>query len=106
MDEFIKAGFTRIESVMVKPFAVKESAFRMECNLLKMESFGEGGAAANIAIVKGSVMWQDISALWRKKIPSKIDLVARMSGDFYSRASGDAVFEVEKPVGKEVYRIE
>jgi hypothetical protein len=29
--------------------------------------------------------------------PHKIDLVARMGGDFYCRASGPAVFEVPKP---------
>ncbi len=101
VDEFIKAGFTRIESVMVKPFAVKESAFRMECKLLKMESFGEGGAAANIAICE-VILFDVAEDIFHDGliIPDKIDLVARMSGDFYSRASGDAVFEVEKPAGK------
>ena len=29
--------------------------------------------------------------------PHKIDLVARMGGDYYCRASGSAVFEVPKP---------
>ena len=29
--------------------------------------------------------------------PHKIDLVARMGGDYYCRASGAAVFEVAKP---------
>jgi hypothetical protein len=29
--------------------------------------------------------------------PNKIDLVARMGGDYYCRASGNAVFEVAKP---------
>ena len=32
--------------------------------------------------------------------PYKIDLVARMGGDYYCRASGDAVFEVAKPSSK------
>ncbi|MCK7517649.1 MAG: hypothetical protein MZV64_07990 [Ignavibacteriales bacterium] len=32
--------------------------------------------------------------------PNKIDLVARMSGDFYCRAFGENIFEVEKPVEK------
>ncbi|RME21590.1 MAG: hypothetical protein D6800_11910, partial [Candidatus Zixiibacteriota bacterium] len=31
--------------------------------------------------------------------PDRIDLVARMSADFYCHASGDAVFIVRKPVG-------
>ena len=29
--------------------------------------------------------------------PHKIDLVARMGGDYYCRASGSAIFEVAKP---------
>jgi len=29
---------------------------------------------------------------------TKLDLVARMGGDWYCRASGDALFEVEKPI--------
>jgi hypothetical protein len=29
--------------------------------------------------------------------PNKIDLVARMGGDYYCRASGSALFEVPKP---------
>ena len=30
--------------------------------------------------------------------PFKIDTVARMGGDWYCRANGDALFEIEKPV--------
>jgi hypothetical protein len=30
----------------------------------------------------------------------KIDLVARMGGDWYCRAHGDALFEVAKPIGR------
>ena len=30
--------------------------------------------------------------------PYKIDLVARMGGDWYCRANGDALFEVAKPI--------
>jgi len=33
--------------------------------------------------------------------PKKIDLVGRMSGNFYCRANGEAIFEVEKPISKE-----
>ena len=49
-DEFIKSGLTPIESDLVKPKRVKESPFQMECKLLEMMSFGDGGASANIAI--------------------------------------------------------
>ncbi len=32
--------------------------------------------------------------------PLKIDLVGRLGGDYYVKASGDAVFRVEKPLQK------
>ena len=44
INEFVKTGLTPIDSDIVKPQRVKESPFQMECKLLKMESFGEGGS--------------------------------------------------------------
>lgn len=101
VDEFVKSGLSKVVSSFVRPFGVKESPFRMECKLHQMVSVGEGGAAANIAIceVIGFHVAEDI---FTNSVidPQKIDLVARMSGDYYCRASGSAIFEVEKPVGK------
>ena len=99
-DEFIKSGLTPIKSDIVKPKRVKESPFQMECKLLEMKSFGEGGASANLAICE-VIKFHVAEDLFTKGIidPIKIDLVARMSGDFYSRVSV-SVFVVEKPIGK------
>lgn len=101
IDEFIKSGLTPINSDIVKPKRVKESPFQMECKLLEIRSFGEGGASANIAICE-VLKFHVAEDLFVDGIihPNKIDLVARMSKDFYCRAFGDAVFEVEKPIGK------
>ena len=100
VDEFVKSGLTPIDSDFVKPKRVKESPFQMECKLLEMRSFGEGGAAANLAICE-VIKFHVAEDLFTNGIidPVKIDLVARMSGNFYSRA-GLGVFEVEKPIGK------
>ena len=100
IDEFVKSGLTPIDSDIVKPKRVKESPFQMECRLLEMKSFGEGGASANLAICE--VLKFHVSEdLFTNGIidPLKIDLVARMSGNFYTRA-GLGVFVVEKPIGK------
>jgi flavin reductase (DIM6/NTAB) family NADH-FMN oxidoreductase RutF len=99
-DEFIKSGLTPIDSDMVKPKRVKESPFQMECQLLEMRSFGDGGASANIAICE-VLKFHVAEELFTNSIidPVKIDLVARMSGDFYSRASS-GVFIVKKPIDK------
>jgi len=100
VDEFIKSGLTPVDSDIVKPKRVKESPFQMECKLLEMKSFGEGGASANLAVCE-VVKFHVAEDLFTNGIidPLKIDLVARMSGDFYTRASL-GVFVVEKPIGK------
>jgi flavin reductase (DIM6/NTAB) family NADH-FMN oxidoreductase RutF len=101
IDEFIKSGLTPIDSDLVKPKRVKESPFQMECKMLEMRSFGEGGASANIAICEVLKFHVDEDLFMNGIInPHNIDLVARMSGDFYCRANGDAIFEVEKPIKK------
>ena len=101
IDEFVKSGLTPIDSDLVKPKRVKESPFQMECKLLDMMSYGESGASANIAICEVIKIHVDEDIFVNGLIhPSKIDLVARMSGNFYCRAFGDAIFEVEKPILK------
>lgn len=100
-NEFEKCGLTPVKSEIVKPPRVKESPFQMECKLRDMMSYGEGGASANIAICEVMLIHiaEDILADGLIQ-PQLIDLVARMSGDYYCRASGDAVFQVTKPVSK------
>ncbi len=101
IDEFIKSGLTPIDSDLIKPKRVKESPFQMECKLLDLMSYGESGASANIAICEVVKFHVDEDIFVNGLIhPNKIDLVARMSGDFYCRAFGDAIFEVEKPTKK------
>lgn len=101
VDEFIKTGLTPINSDLVKPKRVKESPFQMECKVLEIKSFGEGGASANIAVCE-VLKFHVAEDIFENGIihPKKIDLVARMSADFYCRANGDAIFEVEKPLKK------
>jgi len=101
VDEFIKSGFTPIKSDIVKPKRVKESPFQMECKLIEIKSYGDGGGSANIAICEVLKM-HVVEDIFTDGIidPKKIDLVGRMSGNYYCRASGDAIFEIEKPISK------
>ncbi|MBE0551975.1 MAG: flavin reductase family protein [Ignavibacterium sp.] len=101
IDEFVKSGLTPIESDMVKPRRVKESPFQMECRMLEMRSFGNSGTSANIAICE-VIKFHVEEDLFVDGVlhPNKIDLVARMSANFYCRAFGENIFEVEKPIAK------
>lgn len=101
VDEFIKSGLTPIDSDVVKPKRVKESPFQMECKLVEMKSYGESGGSANMAICEVLKIHVAEDIFTNGIIdPQKIDLVGRMSGNFYCRANGEAIFEVEKPISK------
>ena len=99
VNEFEKSGFTPIASDHVKPFRVKESHAQLECKVLQVIETGKEGGAANLIMCEVICMHLDDNVLDEQgKIdPHKIDLVARMGGDYYCRASGRAVFTVHKP---------
>lgn len=98
-DEFVKAGFTKEISDVVKPFRVKEAPVQLECKVLQVMEMGKEGGAANLIICEMVCMHINDSVLneHMQIDPDKIDLVARMGADYYCRASGSAVFEVPKP---------
>ncbi|MCW3462673.1 flavin reductase family protein [Chitinophaga nivalis] len=99
VNEFEKAGFTALPSEKIKPFRVKESPVQIECVVKQVIETGPNGGAGNLVICEAVMLHVNDEVLDAKgKIdPHKIDLVARMGGDYYCRASGSAVFEVPKP---------
>lgn len=99
INEFEKSGLTPIASEMVKPFRVKESPVQFECKVLEVKETGTEGGAGNLIICEVVIMHINDEILNENLQidPHKIDLVARMGGDYYCRASGSAVFEVAKP---------
>lgn len=100
INEFEKAGFTPIASELIKPFRVKESPVQMECKVLEIKELGKAGGAGNLVICEIIRIHIDESVLNEDKNidTKKIDLVARMGDNFYCRANGDSLFEVEKPI--------
>lgn len=99
INEFIKAGFTAIESENVKPYRVKESPVQMECIVKDIVSLGDQGGAGNLVICEIVKIHISPSILNSDNTidPHKIDLVGRMGANWYCRASGDSIFEVQKP---------
>ncbi len=100
VDEFTKAGLTPIESEMIRPFRVKESPVQMECIVKEVVGLGNEGGAGNLVICEVKLIHIDDTILNEEGMidQNKIDLVGRMGGDYYVRASGDALFEVPKPI--------
>ena len=102
VNEFIKSGLTPVESIQVKPYRVKESPVQMECIVKDIISLGEEGGAGNLVvceIVKMHVS-ENILNEHHQIDPNKIDLVGRMGGNWYCRASNTSLFEVQKPNSK------
>ncbi|MCS6833679.1 MAG: flavin reductase family protein, partial [Flammeovirgaceae bacterium] len=102
VNEFVKAGFTAIPSEKVKPPRVKESPVQFECIVREVKPLGTEGGAGNLVLSEVLCFHVHPSVLDEKgKIDTrKMDLVARMGGDWYCRAYGNAIFEVEKPIAK------
>jgi len=98
VNEFLKAGFTEIPSELIKPPRVAESPVQFECKVNEVVSLGDEGGAGNLIIsevVKIHVN-KEILDSDGKIDPRKIDTVARMGGNWYSRAK-EGLFEVQKP---------
>lgn len=99
-DEFVKSGLTAIESEVVKPWRVKESPVQMECKVNEIIELGEGGGAGNLIVCEilkihiAESILDENQAIDQKKI----DLVARMGGDWYCRADENSMFEIKKPI--------
>lgn len=101
VDEFLKSGLTPVPSEIVKPSRVKESLFQMECKLMQMIPLGDKPGSGNLALCEVLLIHAEEHIFSDNRIePDTIDLVARMGGDYYVRASGKSVFKVRKPIGK------
>jgi len=99
VDEFTKSGLTPIDSELVRPARVKESPVQMECKVKEIIELGQEGGAGNLVICEILLMHIDEGVLNDQGSidPNAIDLVARMGGNWYTRANGSSLFEVEKP---------
>lgn len=99
VNEFTKAGFTEEKASLVKPPMVKESKIKLECKVNQVLPLGTEGGAGNLIIAEIIMMHIDESVLNadNKIDQTKLDLVARLGGNWYTRANASTIFEVEKP---------
>lgn len=99
VDEFVKAGFTKEAATLIRPPMVKEAKVKLECKVLEVKSLGEEGGAGQLVICEVMCMHIDDSLLNadQKIDQRKLDLVARLGGDWYCRVTPENLFEVAKP---------
>jgi len=98
-NEFKKAGLTILRSDVVKPYRVAESPVQFECKVTKVEALGKEGGAGNLVFSEVVKIHIDPNILDANGSidQRKIDQVARMGGNWYSRANA-GLFEVPKPL--------
>ena len=100
VNEFVKAGLTQVPSDKVTPPRVGEAPVAFECVVDQVIALGDGPGAGNLVLAKVvqiHVKKAFLDAEGKLDTP-KLDLVARMGGNWYCRANGDALFEIPKPI--------
>ncbi len=100
VDEFVKAGFTSLESELVRPRRVAESPVQFECKVNQVIELGAEGGAGNLIICEVVKMHINEKVLDANGLidQHKINLVARMGGNWYCHANEASMFEVVKPL--------
>jgi flavin reductase (DIM6/NTAB) family NADH-FMN oxidoreductase RutF len=99
VNEFVKSGLTALDSDIVQPPRVKESPVHFECKVKDIIYLGNEGGAGNLVIAEVVKLHiaEDILDDNGKIDQHKIDQVARMGGNWYTRAN-QGLFEVQKPL--------
>ncbi len=100
VSEFAKAGLTPLASETIQPMRVAESPVQLECKVLRVDSLGEAGGAGQLVVcqIQRLHFRSDVLNENGQPDPHALDLVGRCGGNAYVRASGDALFEVPKPL--------
>ena len=100
VDEFVKAGFTKEAASLVKPPMVKEAKIKLECRINEVKSLGDQGGAGQLVIAEVLCMHIDDSILNAEGTmidQTKLELVARLGGDWYCKVNTNNLFKVAKP---------
>ncbi|MDN3586426.1 flavin reductase family protein [Pedobacter aquatilis] len=102
VNEFEKAGFTMLQSDLVKPPRVAEAPVQFECVINQVIPLGENHGAGNLILAEIKLIHinENILDAAGKIDQEKIDLVARLGGDWYCRVTAENLFKVAKPLAK------
>ena len=100
VNEFEKAGFTMLPSQLVKPPRVAEAPVQLECIVTQVIPLGDKNGAGNLVLAEIKLIHikEEILDSDGKIDQAKIDLVARLGGDWYCRVTPENLFKVAKPL--------
>lgn len=100
VNEFIKSGLTEVKSDLVSSPRVLESKVSFECKVNDVVSLGSEGGAGNLVICEVLKLHINREVLDENENISteKMKLVSRMGESWYSKAFGESLFEIPKPL--------
>lgn len=100
VNEFIKSGLTMKDADLVKPKLIEECPVNFECKVLEVKSLGDQGGAGNLVIceVQKIHIREEYLNEEGNLDQKKLDMVARLGGNWYSRNNENNLFEVPKPL--------
>ncbi len=100
VDEFVKSGLTPVASDTIKPMRVLEAPVQFECKVLEVKELGDQGGAGNLVICEVTKIHihEEVLAEDGTIDQKKINLVARMGGNWYCHANEASMFEITKPI--------
>jgi hypothetical protein len=88
-----------LASELVKPPRVAEAPIQLECIVQEVITLGENAGAGNLvlALIKKIHIKEEVLDANKNIDQTKLDLVARLGGDWYARITEENLFKVEKP---------
>jgi len=100
VNEFVKAGLTEVPSNLVSPPRVKEAPLAFECRVNQVISLGEEGGAGNLVICEVLQIHLNERILDASGViaPLKLDPVARLGGNWYTKITAESLFQIPKPL--------
>ncbi len=100
VNEFIKSGLTPIDSIKVGPPRVKESPVSFECVVDNIIELGDEGGAGNLIVSRVVMLHIDNRYLDENNVleTRRLDHVARMGENWYTRVTEQSLFEIPKPI--------
>ncbi|UPQ77280.1 flavin reductase family protein [Chryseobacterium nepalense] len=100
VNEFIKSGLTMKDADLVTPKLVEECPVNFECKVLEVKPLGDKGGAGNLVIceVQKIHIREEYLNEEGNLDQAKLDMVARLGSNWYSRNNESNLFEVPKPL--------
>ena len=102
VNEFEKAGFTEIESELIRPSRIKESPINFECKVIDVIELGEEGGAGSLVLCEVLKIHIDEKVIDEKDEldPLKLNLVSRYGKNWYGKTTKESLYEIVKPLSK------